>query len=235
MPRPTTSRVTLLLGAFLLGAPAAARAADKVDFARDVLPILSDNCFTCHGPDKAARKADLRLDVREEAVKAEVIIPGQPGKSPLIRRIFSDNPRRQMPPPQAHKTLTSAQKGTLRRWIAEGAPYADHWAFVSPRRPPLPAVKGADSAWPRNAIDHFVLARLLRERLRPAPQADRATLLRRVTLDLTGIPPTPEEVDAFLADSSPRAYEKAVDRLLASPRYGERMVWEWLDAARYAD
>ena len=213
--------------------PAAAQAAAPVDFNRDVRPILSENCFYCHGQDPNHRKADLRLDVREVAVKAEALVPGKPGDSGLIARVFTDDADDLMPPPDSHRKLTDQQKQTLKRWVAEGAVYQDHWAFIAPVRPPLPAVKRAD--WPRNPIDRFVLARLEKEKLEPSAEADKATLIRRVTLDLTGLPPTPAEVDAFVADASPDAYERVVDRLLASPAYGERMALPWLDAARYAD
>ncbi|MBY0527919.1 MAG: PSD1 and planctomycete cytochrome C domain-containing protein [Gemmataceae bacterium] len=210
-------------------------AADKIDFAREVLPILSDNCFQCHGPDAAARKGDLRLDTREGALRKEdpVIVPGKSGASSLLQRVTSSKKSEMMPPPKSNKKLTPAQIGTLQRWVDQGAAWGKHWAFEKPERQPLPAVR--NQAWPRNGIDAFVLARLEKAELAPSPEADRVKLLRRVTLDLTGLPPTPAEVDAFLKDGSQDAYEKAVDRLLASPRFGERMVWEWLDAARYAD
>ncbi len=207
--------------------------AGDIGFNRDIRPILADNCFACHGPDRPARKADLRLDRREEAIKAKAFEPGKADQSELVTRIFSTDPDEMMPPPKSHKRLTDAQKDLLKRWIAAGAEYQPHWSFIAPKRPALPVVKQAD--WVRNPIDHFILARLDRENLKPSPEASRKTLIRRVTLDVTGLPPTPAEVDDFLADASPHAYEKVVDRLLASPRYGERMVWEWLDAARYAD
>jgi mono/diheme cytochrome c family protein len=210
-------------------------AAGKVDFAREVLPILSENCFQCHGPDAGARKAKLRLDTREGALRKEdpVIVPGKSDGSELIRRVMSTAKSETMPPPQAKKKLTALQIDTLKRWVDQGAGWGKHWAFEKPQRPQLPAVR--NPAWVRNGIDAFVLARLEKEGLAPAPEATKETLIRRVTLDLTGLPPTPEEVDAFLKDDSAGAYEKVVDRLLASPHYGERMVWEWLDAARYAD
>jgi hypothetical protein len=206
-----------------------------VDFSRDVLPVLSDNCFQCHGPDAKARKARLRLDTPEAALrKADpVIVAGQSGASELIRRVRSADPSERMPPPRSNHKLTPEQIELLRRWVDEGAHWGKHWAFEKPRRPALPAVR--DRNWPRNAIDFFVLARLEAQGWKHAPEAARETLIRRVTLDLTGLPPTPEEVDAFLADASPDAYEKVVERLLASPHYGERMAWDWLDAARYAD
>ncbi len=207
----------------------------SVDFGRDVLPILSDHCFRCHGPDARARKAGLRLDTPEGALrKADpVIVPGKSAVSDLVRRIASSDAEVVMPPPKSNRKLTPRQVEILRQWIDEGAPWGRHWALEKPIRPALPQVR--EGNWPRNAIDTYLLARLEAEGLRPSPEAPRETLIRRVSLDLTGLPPTPGEVDAFLADKSPDAYERLVDRLLASPHYGERMVWEWLDAARYAD
>jgi hypothetical protein len=206
-------------------------------FNRDIRPILSDNCFSCHGPDKARRKADLRLDTEAGAFAdlggSRAIVPGNPDKSELLRRVAADSGRERMPPAQSGRRLTERQIQLLRRWIEQGAKWQAHWSLISPKRPSLPHVQ--DTAWPRNAVDAFVLARLEAEGLRPSPEADRITLLRRVTLDLTGLPPTPEEVDAFVKDVSPYAYEKAVDRLLASPRFGERMATPWLNSARYAD
>jgi mono/diheme cytochrome c family protein len=206
-------------------------AAAPVEFNRDVRPILAGTCFQCHGPDKARRKADLRLDTEDGAAK--VLGRGDPAKSELVRRITAHDDAERMPPPKSGRKLTPAQIDTLKRWVADGAKWQKHWSFLPPARPPLPPVAKRD--WPRNGIDHFILARLEREGLAPSPEADRTTLLRRVTLDLTGLPPTPAEADAFLADASPDAYEKVVDRLLASPRYGEKMAARWLDAARYAD
>jgi hypothetical protein len=230
MLAPRTAVACFAIVALAVASPAAS----PVDFDREVRPILSENCFQCHGPDEKARKARLRLDTREGAVGEDgVIVPGDAGGSPVIERVASEDAEKQMPPRKTGKRLTAQQIDTLRRWIDQGAKWSQHWAFVAPQRPPLPAVK--DRGWVRNPIDHFVLARLEREGLAPSPEADRVTLIRRVTLDLTGLPPTPAEVDAFLADASPGAYERVVDRLLASPRYGERMAVEWLDAARYAD
>jgi hypothetical protein len=225
-----------LLPLLALGFASRLTAAD-VDFARDVLPILSDHCFACHGPDANARKADLRLDVKEDALRKEspVIVPGKSGDSELIRRLTVDDDSEQMPPPKFKKPLSPKQVETLKLWVDQGAKWGRHWAFEKPVRPPTPKLSTQYSVLSRNPIDAFVLARLAKEGLKPSPEADRATLIRRVTLDLTGLPPTPEEVDAFLKDESPDAYERVVDRLLASPRYGERMIWEWLDAARYAD
>jgi hypothetical protein len=209
-----------------------------VDFNRDIRPILSDRCYACHGPDEGKRKAGLRLDVKEEPFKElksgnRAIVPGDLAKSALIQRLTTTDPDDVMPPPKTGKPLTPEQIDLFKRWVQEGAPWAKHWAFIPPERPPLPKVK--DQKWPRNEIDYFVLARLEKEGLTPNPEADKPTLIRRATLDLTGLPPTIEEVDAFLCDKSPRAYEKLVDRLLASPHYGERLAANWLDLARYAD
>ncbi len=212
-----------------------------IDFNRDIRPILSDKCLVCHGPDAAAKKIKLRLD-DEASAKANLgtnlekrfaIVPNHPEQSELIKRITSEDKFEHMPPVASGKTLTAKEIELLREWIKQGAQWARHWAFVVPQRPALPKVKNV--AWPRNAIDYFVLAKLEEKGLQPAPTADRATLLRRVSFDLTGLPPTLKELDAFLNDKSQNAYEKVVDRLLASSRYGERMAFEWLDAARYAD
>ncbi len=210
-----------------------ARAEAPLRYSRDIRPILADKCFKCHGPDDKTREADLRLDRREEAIAAGAITPGKADESELLRRIFSDDEQQRMPPPASRKELSDEQKERLRRWIEEGAEYETHWAFVKPARPSLPAVR--DAAWPQNAVDQFVLARLEAEGLAPSPPADRHTLLRRVYLDLIGLPPTPEETDAFIADASPDAFVRLVDRLLASPQYGERWARRWLDLARYAD
>ena len=220
----------------VLSAPRAGAA--TLDFNRDVRPILSEKCFQCHGQDANKRKGELRLDVRESAVgKAEsgeiAVVPGKPEASALVARIFSTDKDELMPPAKANRTLTAEQKAVLKKWVAEGAEYQAHWAFVAPVRAALPAVKRGD--WVRNPIDRFVLAKIEAGGLQPSPEADRPTLIRRLTLDLTGLPPTPEEVDAFVADAKPDAYERLVDRLLASPNYGERMALPWLDAARYAD
>lgn len=211
----------------------------KVSFNRDIRPIMSETCFRCHGPDKSSRMAGLRLDIREEAIKPTrtkviPIVPGKPEESAIIDRIFSKNPAKLMPPKYAHKELSEAQKETIRRWVAEGAEYEGHWAYAPVKRPPVPALQQAKAPI-HNPIDAFVQARLAKEGLTPAPEADRRTLLRRVSLDLTGLPPTPREVEEFLNDPSPDAYEKVVDRLLASPRYAEKQAMHWLDAVRYAD
>jgi hypothetical protein len=223
-------------------ATGALHAAPKIDFNRDVRPILSDNCFTCHGPDTAKVKSRLRLDSRDAALKGgrfdgPAIVPGDPDESPLLQRILSTDEDEHMPPLDSPKPqLTEKQVATLRQWIAEGAEYQGHWAFTAPVRPEVPAVApGVDPGKPVKPIDAFVLAKLATEGLTPQPPADPRTLIRRVTLDLTGLPPTVDEVAAFLADPAPDAYEKVVDRLLASPRYGERMAMPWLDNARYAD
>jgi len=207
----------------------------SLSYNRDIRPILSDNCFLCHGPDERMRDqtGGLRLDVREEALAFEAILPGDPDASPLIQRILSTNTNTVMPPPETHRRVTAEEAALLAQWIEEGAEYEPHWAFIPPAKPELPEVSDPD--WCRNDIDRFVLARLDREGLSPSSEADRRTLIRRVSLDLTGLPPTPEEVEAFVTDESPEAYEKVVDRLLASPHYGERMALPWLDAARYAD
>jgi hypothetical protein len=210
----------------------------SIQFNRDIRPILSDKCFICHGPDAAAKKIKLRLD-SEAAATAELsrgrraIVPGQPDQSELVKRITHADEAMRMPPADSGRTLTKREIEMLTEWIRQGAKWETHWAFIPPVKPALPAVKNA--AWPKNAIDYFVLARLEREGLQPAPEADRATLRRRLSFDLTGLPPTIEELDAFLNDRAQNAYEKVVDRLLASPRYGERMAFKWLDAARYAD
>jgi hypothetical protein len=239
-PRSKRSAANLLgLLAALLCLPAIA--AEKVDFQRQVRPILADKCFACHGADAEHREGGLRLDQREAALKggdsgAAAIAPNQPAASELVKRIFSANADEQMPPASSKKPLTEAEKALLKQWVAEGAEYQAHWAFQPPVRPALPAVKA--QAWPKNEIDRFILARLEKEGLTPSPAADPTTLLRRLTLDITGLPPTPEEVAAFLADfekAPADAYRAAAARLLASPHYGERWGRIWLDGARYAD
>jgi hypothetical protein len=210
----------------------------KVDFNRDIRPVMSDTCFRCHGFDAKARKAQLRLDLREEALKpaksgSVPIVPGLPEKSEVIRRIFANDPDDRMPPAEIHKVLSAEQKELFRRWIAEGAEYQDHWAFLPLAAVEPPRIK--ESRWSKNPVDHFILARLEQNKLKHSPEADKRTLIRRVSFDLTGLPPTNAQIEAFLADHSPQAYEKLVDCLLASPRYGERMAQDWLDAARFAD
>jgi hypothetical protein len=220
-------------GGAAFGAPA------TVDFNRDIRPLLSDTCFACHGPDAAAREADLRLDVEASAKAAReegrvAVVPGNPDGSELIRRITHPDRTQRMPPAKSGKKLTGKDIALLRRWIEEGAPWSPAWAYVPPRRPPAPPAVD-NPAWPANWIDNHVLARLSAEGLRPSPEADRVTLIRRLSVDLTGLPPSPDEVDAFTADSRPDAWERLVDRLLASPRFGERMAMHWLDLVRYAD
>jgi hypothetical protein len=206
----------------------------KIEFNRDIRPILADNCFTCHGPAKSTRKAGLRLDTQDGLFAEEIVVAGQPQKSKLWQRVSSPDPKHVMPPPgKNRKPLSTAQLTTLRHWIEEGATWQQHWAFIAPARPLVPQVQDAGSV--SNPIDAFVLARLEADGMAASPPASKETLIRRVTLDLTGLPPTLAEIDAFLGDRAPDAYEKLVDRLLASPRYGERMVLEWLDAARYSD
>ncbi|MEO7652986.1 MAG: DUF1553 domain-containing protein [Bryobacteraceae bacterium] len=223
----------LLLGAAL---PLSA-SGDAVVFNRDVRPIFSDKCYTCHGPDKANRKTNLRFDVEADAManlgKHFAIVPGDPSRSEMIRRVTTDNKALRMPPVYTGVKLTDREIDVLRRWVEQGAKWQKNWSLIPPVRAAYPNLKNRE--WAKNGIDYFVLDRLEREGWKPSPEADRPTLIRRVSLDLTGLPPTPAEVDAFLKDTSPDAYEKVVDRLLASPRYGERMAVRWLDAARYAD
>jgi hypothetical protein len=227
------------LGFVLPWAPdGTARAQEKalppISFNREILPILANNCFACHGPDEKKRETKFHFDTQDGAfLKKGVIERGNAAESLLIEKITDPDPEQRMPPLESGHSLTDRQIGLLRRWIDEGAKWDTHWAYVPPTRPEPPAVR--QSQWPRNPIDRFILARLEREGLTPSAEADRETLLRRVTYDLTGLPPTPAEVDAFLADRSPDAYEKRVDALLRSPHYGERMAMPWLDAARYAD
>lgn len=217
----------------LIGGTAASQAnatsaiPDRVEFNRDVRPILSDRCFLCHGLDKNRRKADLRLDIRDEAIKAEAFVPGKPDESELVARILSTDPDEQMPPPKSNKKLDARQKEILRRWVQQGAEYQQHWSYEKPVKAQTPTGQ--------NAIDVLVRRRLTEVGLKSSPEADRRTLIRRLSSDLTGLPPTPEEVKAFVEDSSPDAYERLVDRLLASPHYGERMAIGWLDVVRFAD
>jgi hypothetical protein len=234
--KPHFFRLLLLVASFLwLGVPSLLAQPAPIDFSQQIRPLLSDHCFQCHGPDAKSREAELRLDERTSALRTEkpVIVPGQSASSELWKRIIAEDPDIVMPPPATGRKLTADQKQLLRRWIDEGAVWGKHWAFAAPQVPAQPAVQHA--TWPLQTIDTFVLDRLERESLPTAAEASRLTLLRRVTLDLTGLPPTPEAAAHFLADKSPDAYERVVDRLLASPRFGERMVWDWLDAARYAD
>jgi hypothetical protein len=227
--KPLLVACCLLPGASLLAAEGPA----PISFNRDIRPILSENCYACHGPDNAARKAKLRLDQRDAALTAGVIVPGKPDESELVRRILSADAGEVMPPAKSKKKLTPQQKELLNRWVAAGAEYQAHWAFIPvPKQVPVP---GTPTSWARNSIDEFVLQTLHERRMAPAGEASREKWLRRVTFDLTGLPPTLAELDAFLADTSAEAYETAVDRLLSAPAYGERMATDWLDAARYAD
>ncbi len=210
----------------------------QIDFNRDIRPILAGKCWSCHGPDAPNLKLKLRLDSQAAALLdlgsgQRAIVPGHPEQSQLVRRITADDELRRMPPVSSGRALTQREIALLTEWIRLGAKWQLHWSFTPPLRPKLPAV--ASRTWPRSPIDYFVLAQLEKAGLQPAPEADRAALIRRVSLDLTGLPPTPDEVDSFLADRSPQAYEKVIDRLLSSPRYGERMAFRWLEAARYAD
>jgi Protein of unknown function (DUF1553)/Protein of unknown function (DUF1549)/Concanavalin A-like lectin/glucanases superfamily/Planctomycete cytochrome C len=226
--------IAIVLTLFSLSSgPASAADRPGLEFNRDVRPILSENCFACHGPDSAARKADLRLDRRDDAIKAGAIAPSNTEESELVARINAEDPKELMPPPVTTKKLTQDQKDVLRRWIAEGAAYQPHWSLIPPKRPALPAVR--DEAWVRNPIDRFVLAKLEANGLRPAPEANRRALARRLSLDLTGLPPEPAVVEAFVQDPAPDAYELLVTRFLDSPRWGEHRARYWLDSARYAD
>ena len=214
-------------------AEAVTAAERPIAFNRDVRAILSEHCFECHGPDAATREADLRLDLQDSALT--VIEPGDSAASELAIRILSDDPDQQMPPPDPkHPGLTPQQRQQLVRWIDQGAPFQPHWSLVRPEAVTPPTIDGGGD-WVRNGIDNFVLAALQQQGLAASPPADRRTLIRRVTLDLTGLPPTPQEVEAFVSDDAPDAYQRVIDRLLASPAYGERMAGPWLEAARYAD
>ncbi|MCX7418051.1 MAG: PSD1 and planctomycete cytochrome C domain-containing protein [Planctomycetia bacterium] len=233
----------LLFVVVLLLAARASAAADRISFNREIRPILSDACFQCHGPDDKQRKAGLRLDVKESALKAAesgatAVVPGKVDASELIKRLITTDESLRMPPANSGKKITPQQIELIKRWIAEGAEYQGHWAFIPAVRPAVPDLKpeisNLKSQIP-NSIDHFILARLNQAGLKSSAEADKTTLIRRVTLDLTGLPPTPGAVDTFLADTSDNAYEKVVDRLLKSPRYGEQMARPWLDMARYAD
>lgn len=213
---------------------------EKVDFNFHIKPILSDRCFACHGPDVNKREANLRLDTKEGAFAAfdslgkhHAVIPGDLDGSVLFQRIISKDPDEKMPPANSNLTLSDYEIALIEKWINQGAGWKEHWSFIPPTKPELPAVKQKE--WVKNPVDQFVLNRLEQKGLQPSPQASKETLLRRVSFDLTGLPPTVEEIDKFLNDKSPNAYEKAVDRLLASPHYGERMAADWLDLARYAD
>ena len=237
----TTPLCVMVATAGLIAVCPSAAADPAPSFTRDIKGILSNRCVRCHGPDAESRHGGgddgLRLDTFAGATADlgghAAIVPGSPDESEIIARITSDDPDLVMPPPDAGERLPAKQIDLLKRWIAEGATYDPHWAYVTPKRPALPAVKNA--AWPKNDIDRFILARLEAEGLAPQPEADRATLARRLSLDLTGLPLSPEEIDAFVADRAPDAVEKLVDRLLAHDGYGEHMARQWLDLARYAD
>ena len=221
-----------LLGLIVLQVPGLCVGVEPVDFNREVRPLLSDRCFQCHGPDEEHRKGDLRLDL-EDAATAEAIVPGQPDKSSLLLRITHLDADERMPPEELGKPLSKQEIELIRRWIGEGAEWSEHWAYVPPMRHDQPIV--GDEEWALNWVDRFVLAGLEAEGLKPSADTDRATLIRRVTFDLTGLPPAPEEVEAFLEDSDPGAYEQLVDRLLESSHFGERMAVYWLDLVRFAD
>ncbi len=216
---------------------AAEQAPERLDYSRDIRPILSQNCFACHGPDEDAREADLRLDRAAEALAdrggVRALVPGDPEASLVLQRLVSKDDSERMPPAGSNKSVTPDQIDQIRRWISDGAQYSQHWSLVPPTYPSLPEV--SDSQWPRNAVDRFVLARLEREGLKPSAPADRYALVRRVYLDLLGLPPSPQQADAFVNDQREDAYERLVERLLASPRYGERWARRWLDLARYSD
>ncbi|MCH9022520.1 MAG: DUF1549 domain-containing protein [Planctomycetes bacterium] len=228
-------------GVVLAGQPVMAGAdavlPDKIDFDRDIRPVLSDRCFKCHGPDENARKSDLRLDTKQGAFAKlsdhYAIVPGKPLESELYRRITASDPDDRMPHADSGLSLSDYEIQLIRRWIEQGAQWKTHWSFSKPDRPVLPKVSDPD--WPRNPIDHFILSRLDAKGFKPSPEADKVILVRRLSLDLTGLGPTPTQVDDFVNDKSSAAYEKLVDRLLASPSYGERMALPWLDASRYAD
>jgi hypothetical protein len=227
---PARLAVPLLLSAVSLRA--------AVDFNRDVRPLISDRCFACHGPDDNKREAGLRLDTFDGATAtlksgARAIVPGKPEESELLQRIHTTDPDDLMPPAKLNRPLTDSDRAMLRQWIAEGAGYTKHWAYVPVKAHTPPPVQ--QTAWPRDDLDRFVLAKLEQEQLSPAPEAERAAWLRRTSFVLTGLPPSPEQIDSFLADAAPDAFEKQVDALLASPRYGERMALDWLDVARFAD
>ncbi len=223
----------LLVLSLVSVSPLVSRAEDKLNYNRDIRPLLADHCFACHGPSKASRKADLRLDQREAAIEMAAIAPGKPNESELVNRIMSVDADEVMPPPETKKTLTADQKSLLARWIREGAEYQKHWSFLAPTRHELPAVSRKD--WPRNPIDYFTLARLEAEGLQPSPEASREVLIRRVSYDLTGLPPTLADLDRFMADASSGWYEKTVDYYLQQESFGERMALAWMDASRYGD
>jgi hypothetical protein len=226
-------RAVMLPFVLVWGVRVAAPAAERIEFNRDVRPILSENCFLCHGHDKNRRKARLRFDVREVAVERGAIVPGKPQESKMVQHIFAADPDEVMPPLKTGKKLTAAQKELLKQWIVAGAEYQPHWAYIQPQPPPIPTTR--DASWVRNPIDAFILHTLEARNIRPSREADKATLLRRLSLDLVGLPPAPAEIKSFLADQKPSAYEHQVERLLNSPHFGERMAVPWLDVVRFAD
>ncbi len=233
----TFKRLHRLLPSLAINFTAFVADAGEIQFNRDILPILADKCFACHGPDDSHRKADLRLDTREGSLADlggyAAVAPGAPGKSELLTRITTDDEDDLMPPPDTGKQLNADEKKLLRDWIAQGGVYEAHWAYIPPTRPVVPSV--SDRAWPSGAIDWFIMARLESENLLPSPQADPATLARRLHFDLTGLPPSPGLAERLANDQSPEAYTRVVDELLASPRFGERLASYWLDLVRYAD
>ncbi|MDA1191853.1 MAG: DUF1549 domain-containing protein, partial [Candidatus Poribacteria bacterium] len=209
----------------------------RLSFDRDIRVILSDKCFACHGPDENQRQANLRLDTKEGAFSEryglKVITPGDLENSLLAMRVTSDEPTVKMPPPHANRQLTRAEIDKITKWIEQGAEWEEHWSYIPPERTKEPEV--LNDKWIANAIDRFILSRLESQEIAPSPEADKRTLIRRVSFDLIGLPPTAAEVEAYVSDKSPDAYERLVDRLLSSPRYGERMATHWLDLTRYAD
>ena len=212
----------------------AGAAEPKIDFNRDIRTILSNNCYACHGPDEKERKVDLRLDTAEGAIGKPgtgSIIPGKPAESELMKRIVSSDSNELMPPPKTGKKLTPREQELIRAWIAQGAPYAKHWSYVPPVRPAVPAAATAPKGFIQNPIDNFILNRLTQQGMKPLPEAEKTSLIRRVALDLTGLPPTIAELDAYLKDTSANAYEKMVDRYLAKPAFGEHWARMWLDLA----
>jgi len=233
-PRSLLLMRSIAIGATLIvgSTTSSGLAAEKIDFNRDIRPILSNNCFTCHGPDESNRE-ELRLDTEEGAFEADIIVRGQPDQSELIRRLETDDEDERMPPADTGKSLTAKEVALMKQWIRQGAPFSKHWSYEIPQRSEVPQVAAGRIA--RNAIDNFILDRLEREKIEPSPEADRTALIRRLALDLTGLPPTIEEVEQFLADKEPQAYERLVDRLLESDAYGEHWARLWLDMARYAD
>ncbi|MFM7817802.1 MAG: DUF1549 domain-containing protein, partial [Verrucomicrobiota bacterium] len=235
---PRWPRLSTVLPLLVLGSVPGFAAPGTVQFNRDIRPLLSDNCFACHGFDAKKRKAGLRLDTPEGAFAPNkegrvAIKPGDLAGSELWKRLQTTDPDDVMPPPETHKSLTAAQKDTLKRWIEEGASYQKHWAFEPITSPTIPPAQPGQTSW--NPIDRFIAARLATDGLKPSPEADRTTLIRRLSFDVRGLPPTVAEVDAFLADTAPKAYERLVERFLDTPQYGEQMARHWLDVARYAD